>query len=106
MLTPERAPSQAAAKLNVPFSLYTETALDTIPIQPGSFSAALCFDMLDGAPEQAAAGAVSLLASALKPGGRLLFLERASVGMPDLVREIGGCSVDFENEGGFDVSYA
>ena len=55
MLTLDRTPRQAAAKMNVPLSLYSETALDTIPIQAGSFSAALCFDMLDGAPEQAAA---------------------------------------------------
>ena len=89
--------------MEVPLSLYSETALDTIPIQPGSYSAALCFDMLDGAPEQAAAGAVSLLANALKPGGRMLFLEREKVGMPDLVREYGGCSVEFDTEGGFDV---
>ena len=103
MLTLNCAPCQAAAKMEVPLSLYSETALDTIPIQPGSYSAALCFDMLDGAPEQAAAGAVSLLANALKPGGRMLFLEREKVGMPDLVREYGGCSVEFDTEGGFDV---
>ena len=83
---------EAAAKLNLPFSLFTEQALDTIPIQTNSFDAALCFDMLDGAPEQAAQGAVALLSSALKPGGRLLFLERSSVKMAELAREIGGCS--------------
>jgi len=70
---------EAAAKMNLPLALYTETALDTIAIRPGTYSAALCFDMLDGAPEQAAAGAVSLLGSALKPGGRMLFLERERV---------------------------
>ena len=42
----------AAAKLNTPFSLYTERPLDTIPINPATFDAALCFDMLDGAPAQ------------------------------------------------------
>jgi hypothetical protein len=44
---------EAAAKLNVPFSLYTEKPLDTIPLTPGSFDAAIIFDMLDGAPQQA-----------------------------------------------------
>ena len=55
---------EAAAKLDVPFILYTERALDTIPIQPLSCDAALCMDMLDGAPENAAAGAVQLLGNA------------------------------------------
>eukprot|EP00967_Tisochrysis_lutea_P023839 scaffold27386_cov28-Tisochrysis_lutea.AAC.5 len=43
---------EAAAKLKVPFSLFTEKPLDTIPLIAGSFDAALIFDMLDGAPEQ------------------------------------------------------
>eukprot|EP00966_Prymnesium_polylepis_P061771 1433736-Prymnesium_polylepis.1 len=89
---------EAAAKLNVPFVLYTERALDTIPIQPLSYDAAICMDMLDGAPENAAAGAVSLLANALKANGRLLFVERASVGMPLLARDFG-MTVEHETEG-------
>jgi ubiquinone/menaquinone biosynthesis C-methylase UbiE len=97
---------EAAVKLGVPFSLYTETPLDTLPLQPNSFDAALIFDMLDGAPEQAAAGAVALLTRNLKPNGRLLFVERSTVGLPQLAREYGGCSVDFETEGGFDVGIA
>jgi len=44
---------EAAVKLLVPFSLYTEMPLDTIPLTAGSFDAALCMDMLDGAPQQA-----------------------------------------------------
>lgn len=44
---------EAAAKLNVPFSLFTEKPLDTIPLTAGSFDAAIIFDMLDGAPQQA-----------------------------------------------------
>lgn len=44
---------EAAAKLKVPFSLFTEKPLDTIPLAAGSFDAAIIFDMLDGAPQQA-----------------------------------------------------
>ena len=94
---------EAAAKLNVPFTLWTGKPLDEIPLRPGAFDAALCFDMLDGAPEQAAAGAIALLSSSLTPNGRLLFLERATVGMPALARTYGGLNVQFDTEGGFDV---
>ena len=73
---------EAAAKLRVPFSLFTETPLDAVPLTAASFDAALLFDMLDGAPEQAAYGAVSLLANALKPGGVLLFAEREGANLP------------------------
>ena len=95
--------TERAAKLNVPFTLWTGKPLDEIPLRPGAFDAALCFDMLDGAPEQAAAGAIALLSSSLAPNGRLLFLERATVGMPALARTYGGLSVQFDTEGGFDV---
>ena len=73
---------EAAAKLNVPFQLYTEQPLDTLPVRTNAYDAALCMDMLDGAPEQAAAGALVLLNGCLVPNGRLLFLERESVGLP------------------------
>ena len=100
---------EAAAKLNVPFVLYTDQPLDTIPIRTSACDAALCFDMLDGAPEEACAGAIALLARSLKPGGRLLFLERETVGLPQLMREYDfgdRLEVDFENEGGYDVGVA
>ena len=97
---------EAAAKLNMPFQLFTDRALDDLSIQPASFDAALCMDMLDGAPENVAAGAVVVLANSLKPGGRFLFLERESVGMPKLVREYGGCTVEVDSEGGYDVGIA
>ena len=96
---------EAAAKLGVPFTLFTEQPLDTLPIRTNSFDAALCMDMLDGAPQQAAAGALVLLHGALKSNGRLLFLERKSVGLPALAREYG-FNVDFDEEGGFDVGIA
>lgn len=96
---------EAAAKLGVPFMLFTEQALDTIPLRPSTFDAALCFDMLDSAPEQAKLGAISLLGSSLVANGRLLFLERESVGFPALARECG-MSVQFDTEGGFDVGIA
>ena len=97
---------EAAAKLGVPFALYTERALDDLPIKPMSFDAALCFDMLADAPQEVAAGAVVLLSRSLKVGGRLLFVERSDVGMPQLAREYGDCTVTFETEGGFDVGIA
>ena len=84
---------EAAAKLGVPFSLYTNTPLDGVPVGRNCFDAALCFDMLDGAPEQAAAGAIILLAGALVSNGRLLFLERSSVGFPQLAREYAGAAL-------------
>ena len=96
---------EAAVKLNVPFTLFTDQALDTVPIVPNSFDAALCFDMLDTAPENAVQGAVSLLGAGLKPSGRLLFLEKESVGLPAIAREFG-FSVQSEVEGGYDVGIA
>ena len=96
---------EAAANLNLDFVLYTERALDTIPILPKTFDAALCCDMLDGAPEQAVSGAISLLGYSLKSGGRLLFVERSTVGLPQLAREFG-FSVEHESEGGYDVGIA
>lgn len=96
---------EAAVKRNVPLILYTERALDTLPIPPMSFDAALCMDMLNGAPQTAANGAVILLCDALKSGGRLLFLEHKSVGMPQMVRDLG-MTVEYETEGGFDVGLA
>ena len=96
---------EAAAKLGVPFVLHTGRALDDVPVSPNAFDAALCFDMLDGAPEQAAAGALTLLLRSLVPDGRLLFLERSSVGVPALARQFG-MSVQFDTEGGFDVGIA
>ena len=93
---------EAAVKLDVPFTLWTNKALDTIPLTQQSFDAALCFDMLDAAPEQAVQGALSLLGNALKPGGRLIFLERNSVGLPAAAREFG-FGVEYEEEGGYDV---
>ena len=98
---------EAAAKLNLSsFALYTERPLDALPIRPASFDAALCADMLDGAPPMAAAGAVALLARSLRPSGRLIFVERSSVEMPRLAREVGGLQVEYEAEGGFDVGVA
>ena len=97
---------EAAAKLGVPFALYTERALDDLPISPSSFDAAMCFDMLASAPREVAAGAVVLLARSLKTGGRLLFVERSDVDMPALIKEYGECSVEFESDGGFDVGIA
>ncbi|KAL1504605.1 hypothetical protein AB1Y20_008389 [Prymnesium parvum] len=96
---------EAAAKLNVPFILHTDRPLDTIPIPSKTFDAALCMEMLDGAPESAASGAIALLANALKVGGVLLFVERQSVGMPHLAQEFG-LTVQSEMEGGYDVGMA
>lgn len=56
---------EAAVKLKVPFSLYTEKPLDTIPLTAASFDAALLFDMLDGAPQQVTA---TRLRAALRSG--------------------------------------
>ena len=100
---------EAAAKLGVPFTLFTDKALDELPIRRGTYDAALCFDMLDGAPEQAKAGAIAVLASSLKVGGQLLFLERSESAIPQLMREFDfgdRLTVEFETEGGYDVGIA
>ena len=68
---------EAAAKLGVPFMLFTEQALDTIPLRASTFDAALCFDMLDGAPEQAKLGAISLLGCVRWPDACNNFFEPA-----------------------------
>ena len=97
---------EAAAKLNLSsFILHTNRPLDAIPLPPNSFDAALCFDMLDAAPEQAVQGTLALMYGGLRPSGRLLFLERSSVGLPGFCREYG-FNVQFEEEGGFDVGIA
>ena len=54
---------------------------------------------------QAVGGALMLLGAALKPNGRLLFLERETIGLPAMAREYG-FSVQSESEGGFDVGVA
>jgi len=93
---------EAAAKLGTNFTLYTNRALDDIPIQPSSFDAALCFDMLQAAPRDVANAALLLLVSSLRPGGRMLFLESERVELPALCRELG-LRVEYDTEGGFDV---
>ena len=101
---PRDARSVSRAQLKIPLFILTG-ALGTLPLRAGGYDAALCVDMLRETDTTEAADTVSILARALRPGGRLLYVECRDVGMRDLA-SAARLDVISDDDGDFEIGIA
>ena len=102
--TRETRGSVSRAQLKIPLFILTG-ALGTLPLRAGGYDAALCVDMLRETDTTEAADTVSILARALRPGGRLLYVECRDVGMRDLA-SAARLDVISDDDGDFEIGIA
>jgi ubiquinone/menaquinone biosynthesis C-methylase UbiE len=69
----------ASARINVPDATFTRGSLSALPFRSGTFDAVYCVEALEHLPDTDSA--IREMARVLKPGGKLLVIDRSLVGL-------------------------